>query len=280
MALGRLGGYLISMLESHGWAVVERVVDRGRVDALIALARELAGIDLDDRATWDVAPAAIAAWAHQAQWDVRQDPRVHRVFAELWGQDELLVSQDALGYKPPVAVVPDAREGAGGLADANGMSLHWDLHPGAGRHVYQGVLYLTDVGPDDGAFCAVPGVFGDLRGWLDRHPDADTSGDEQLDLEGHAVVAVPGGAGDLVIFDSRLPHGNLANHGDRPRLVQYVSMTPPGFWGERREEHAQLYLSGRANPSYRWKAGFDGPAPCPPARLTELGRKLVGIDPW
>ncbi len=198
----------------------------------------------------------------------------------LWQTEELVASQDALGFKPPVDVVPEARPDAEGLVSAHGLALHWDLDPRDERHLYQGVLYLTDVGPGDGEFCGVPGIFADLAGWLRRHRDAETNGDDPIDLEGHPIVGVTANAGDLVVFDSRLPHGNLPNHGRRPRLVQYVSMFPAGFWGERREDHAELYRTGMPNPTYRWKAGWDKPAPWPPADLTPLGRKLAGIDPW
>lgn len=259
---------------------MEQVVDQEQIDGLIALARELAGIDLDDPATWDVTASALATWAHQAQWDVRQHPRVHHAFAELWQDEALVVSQDALGFKPPTSSVPETRREPGGLADSGAMALHWDLNPREGRWLYHGVLYLTDVGMEDGAFRGVPGIFRDLDGWLTRHPDADLSGDTTIDLESHPIVPVCAKAGDMVVFNSRLPHGNAANRGSHPRLVQYVSMFPAGFWGERREDHAELYLTGMPNPTYRWKPGWDTPAPSPPAQLTPLGRKLAGLDPW
>lgn len=264
----------------RGWAVAEQVASPRQVSALVELAHELAGVVLDEPETWDVPAAALATWAHQAQWDIRQSPRLHALFAELWRSEALVVSQDGLGYKPPVDAVPDARADSESLISAHGLALHWDLDPREARHLYQGVLYLTDVGPEDGPFCGVPGLFADLAGWLGRHPDAQTNGDELLDLEGHPVVEVCGRAGDLVLFDSRLPHGNRTNHGKRPRLVQYVSMFPAGFWGERRQDHAELYRTGMANPAYRWKVGWDEPAPWPPAKLTPLSRKLAGLDPW
>ncbi len=267
-------------LNRDGWTVVEQAATPREVAALVSLAGELAGVDLGDPATWDVPAPSLATWAHQAQWDVRQSPRIHAVFAGLWGTEALVVSQDALGFKPPIDLVPADRDDAESLVSAHGLALHWDLDPRDGRHLYQGVLHLTDVGPGDGEFCGVPGIYADLEGWLARHPDAETNGDDPLDLEGHQVVPVTARAGDLVVFDSRLPHGSLPNHGASPRLVQYVAMFPAGFWGERREDHAELYRSGLANPTYRWKAGWDKPAPWPPAELTPLGRKLAGLDPW
>lgn len=261
-------------LSGDGFTVVESAVDPSHVAALVAALDERFGVRMDEPETWATPlPITLPLWAHQAQWDVRQHPRVHAAFAEVWGRADLFVSQDALGFKAPLSVTPDAEH-------ARALALHWDRDPRLPEHSYQGVLYLSDVGERDGPFCGVPGVFGDLRGWLERHPQDDQSGDEPLNLEGHEIVAVAGKAGDLVIFDSRLPHGNLDHRGSQPRLVQYVAMTPPGFWGEQPGDHAALHASGRANPTYRHKPGFDVIAPGPPAALTLLGRRLAGYDPW
>ncbi|MBA2637189.1 MAG: phytanoyl-CoA dioxygenase family protein [Solirubrobacterales bacterium] len=66
--------------------------------------------------------------------------------------------------------------------------------------------------------------------WSARHPEAEAW---DIYREGHPVVPVCGHAGDLVLFDGRLPHGSLVNRGRRPRVVQYVLLSPVGYWGER-----------------------------------------------
>jgi ectoine hydroxylase-related dioxygenase (phytanoyl-CoA dioxygenase family) len=157
------------------------------------------------------------------------------------------------------------------------MPLHFDLDPREGRHAYQGVVHLTDVGADDGAFRCVPGVFADLAGWLARHPDFEPGAWSEPDLEGHPIVAVPARAGDLVVFDSRLLHGNAAHRGSAPRVVQYVAMTPPGFWAEAPDASAELHRSGYAPEHLRRRPGWAGPATEPPARLTALGHRLLGL---
>jgi hypothetical protein len=81
----------------------------------------------------------------------------------------------------------------------------------------------------------------------------------------------------LVVFDSRLLHGNAAHRGTAPRVVQYVAMTPPGFWGETADAWAELYRTGCAPEHFRRRPGWEGPAEDPPARLTALGRRLVGL---
>lgn len=92
------------------------------------------------------------------------------------------------------------------------------------------------------------------------------------------TARVPGEAGDLVVWASRLPHGNSSSTGDRPRSAQYVEMYPATFpnravrdrriaaWRERRP-----FGEGPSN----WESrNLD------PAELTPLGEKLLGRDPW
>jgi hypothetical protein len=254
---------------SHGYVCVPRAAERAHVDAILAALRDVAGVDVDDPATWDIPSAWPPLWGHQAQWDVRQHPPVHAAFAAVYGREDLVVSQDGVGFKPPAA-------GTASRA-TQPLSIHWDLDPRHPEISVQGVLHLTDAGPEHGAFRCVPGLFADLDGWLERHPDAGTS---DVDLEGHPLVPVPGAAGDLILFSSRLPHGNGVNTAATPRVVQYVAMWPAGFWGDTREQHAARYRSGEAAPAWRSRPGWDRPQPWLPARLTPLGRRLAGLDAW
>ena len=255
-------------LHEHGYVVVEQAVPREHVDALLGVLRDEAGLDVDDPATWDFGSFSPPIWGHQAQWEFRQHPGVHGAFAQAYGQDALLVSQDGMSFKPPEEVAATRAAAA--------LPIHWDRDPREPRPLYQGVLYLTDVAADQGAFCGVPGVFEDLAGWLERHPDA---GLDQPDLEGHAIVPVPARAGDLVVFDSRLPHGNGANRADRPRAAQYVNYWPPEL-GASAQDCAELYRTGMAAPYLRGRPGWDQAQPWPPAQLSPLGRRLAGLDAW
>lgn len=254
-------------LREHGYVVVEHAVPPELVQAALAVVRDTIGVDLDDPDTWRIDTFSPPVWGHQVQWDLRQHPGLHRIFADVVGQDALLVTHEGFGIKPPMERHPTRAAAA--------LPVHWDADPRNGRGGFQGVLYLTDVAADQGPFVGVPGVFADLEGWLERHPDA---GLDDLDLEGHEPVPVPARAGDLVVFDGRLPHGNAPNHAGSPRVVQYVSMvadTP-----ERAAEHAELYRSGMAPAGLRGRPGWDVPQPWPPAELTGLGRRLAGLDSW
>ena len=205
----------LEQLRRDGYTVVEGVAGPEQIEPLLALALQASGVVLDDPSTWDPdAPELLELTDHPAQWDLRRHPPLHEAFAAAYGERDLGVSQDRLGVK-----VPGRR----------GMRIHHDVDPHRPPKVFGGLVYLTDTPAERGAFRCVPGIFRDLPGWLARHPDA---GIDVVDPEGHDVVAVPGRAGDLVMWDVRLPHANGENLADAPRVVQYVSMFPRGAWSE------------------------------------------------
>lgn len=256
-------------LRAHGYVVVPQAVEPEHVHELLEVLREVTGFDVDDPKTWEWSSFSAPIWNHQAQWDVRQHPRLHGAFAAAYGQDALMTGLEGIGVKPPEKVAATRAAAA--------LPIHLDRDPREPRPVFQGVLYLTDVAPEQGAFTCVPGVFEDLEGWLERHPDVDWN---DIDTEGHDLLPIPGNAGDLVLFDSRLPHGNAANLADSPRVVQYLGYWPPGLWGDTPQDTAELYRTGVANPAFRGRPGWDVPNPWPPAELSPLGRKLAGVDAW
>jgi ectoine hydroxylase-related dioxygenase (phytanoyl-CoA dioxygenase family) len=84
------------------------------------------------------------------------------------------------------------------------------------------MLFLTDAARGEGSFECVPSIFQDLDRYLDEHPGRVL--DAPVDVAGHDVVEVPARAGDLVVWDARLPHQGGRNRGGRPRISLAVSM--------------------------------------------------------
>jgi hypothetical protein len=258
-------------LQRNGVVVVPEAVPRALSDRLVDVICGEFGIDLDDPATWyGRGDIPLPLWGHQAQWDIRQHPGLHDVFSMVYATRRLWVSLDHVAFKPPV-------RDAGEDEAAQALPIHWDVDPRSGRHLYQAILHLSDSPAERGAFRCVPALWHDREGWFDRHPGAGT---DDIDLEGNKVIAVPCRAGDLLIFDSRMPHGNGTNTDRAPRITQAVTMQPPNFWGEAAADRIVLWETGRANPSYVDWPGFDQVQPWPPATLTLLGRRLLGLEDW
>jgi ectoine hydroxylase-related dioxygenase (phytanoyl-CoA dioxygenase family) len=267
----------------NGYIVVPGVVPQENLDAAIAAVWEFLGMDPDDPATWyppERRGAIVHLHQHQALWDNRQHPQVHQAFADILGTEKLWVSMDRAGMKPPINPRFPHYDDSG--------FVHWDLDtakPLPQSLGVQGVLALADTTPEMGGFQCVPGFHRVLEEWIREQP-ADRN-PRTPDLSrlppGYEVTPIPMKAGDLVIWDRLLAHGNGRNEGDRPRLAQYITMYPAGDDEEQREERVACWREGRAPGN--WEREIPEPyrgreRNNPPAELSPLGRKLLGLDLW
>ncbi|MFB6136402.1 MAG: phytanoyl-CoA dioxygenase family protein [Halobacteriaceae archaeon] len=285
--------------ERDGYVKLSGVVPEEHCEAVVDAVWDCLGQDPDDPETWYDPPAGlddhwdsrpggfVKLFHHQALWDVRQHPRVYQAFAELLGEERLWTTIDQTGMKPPRH--PDHPE-----LDREFVHVDVDCRdvprPVPRPYGLQGVVYLADTTEEHGGFHCVPSLYRRRREWLDghdgegRHPDllGPDGGYADSPLDPGDVEAVPGEAGDLVVWDRLLPHGNGVNRTDEPRFAQYVAMEPARF-GDH-EARAARVASWREQRPY-----FDHQTPdprewerrnCERADLTPLGRRLLGADPW
>src|SRR5262249_11422473 len=150
----------------------------------------------------------------------------------------------------------------------------------------QGVLYLADTDEEMGGFQCVPGFHKNLEAWIaEQPPDRNPRVPDLSRLPpGMKLTPIPGRAGDLVIWDRLLAHGNGRNRSNKPRLAQFIAMRPAReyeegerqerirSWRERTHPYGKGYFPGDPR---RWEA-LHGRT----AELTPLGRKLLGLDRW
>ena len=233
-------------LTEHGYCVVKGVADGQQ----LATARALFWDDIEtakpgvrrgDAATWrqwnvdlrGIVSGSIAQGA--GAWYVRGLPRVREAFAQIWGDEDLIVSMDCvLVWRPWWGAAS-----CGVLPQTEG--LHLDQNPVSkpDRECVQGMVPLYDVDRRTGGLAVVPGSHaGRSREWR-RHfagkgdwcpvPWGDPlHGAERL------VVAE---AGDLILWDSRTVHGGVVGPGGGApaeadgaprlaRLTQTVAMVP------------------------------------------------------
>jgi hypothetical protein len=265
-------------LQDSGVTLVESVIPRDYTEAVIRALPSVSSMDIHKADSWYALPAEypgiIPSHHHQSQWDIRQHPRLHQAFSELWQTEKLWVTMDRIGFVPPL------RRG-----EKAGCELHWDMDPTAGNSAYQAIVYLTDAPIERAPFSAVPSIFRNLDAWLKQQSEQDFS---KVDFSSEPAVQIPGKAGDLIIWNSKVPHGPGANRSSLPRVMLAVTMFPaeesrlrdstPLSWS--RDEQIEWWRTKRAPPWWRGVPNQRDPEPGAPATLTDLGRRLVGIEKW
>jgi hypothetical protein len=278
----------LRFFDGNGYVVVHDAVPQRNLDAVIAAIWEFTGMDPNDPEDWYRPPLAtygmLEMYQHQALWDNRQHPRVHQAFSDILGTEKLWVSFDRAGLKPPAHPAHPEYDHKG--------FIHWDLDTSKPFPplCVQGVLCLTDTTADMGGFQCIPGFHHDLEDWIktqpaDRNPHAP---DLSRLPPGRSVQPIPGRAGDLIIWNRMLAHGNGHNTSNKARLAQYITMFPAGsaksvFGKESEREERIREWRDRLSPEASWAPGdprhweqIHGKT----AELTPLGRKLLGLDPW
>lgn len=268
----------------QGYIVVPQAVPREQALRLADFLWEFEEKDPANPETWYAPPRAeiqmkelansgmVEVYNHQYLWDNRQYPRVYDAFVDIWGTERLWVTIDRANLNFP------ARPGF-----AFDGFIHWDYDPETKPVNVQGVLALADQTDEEmGGFQCIPELYRTYDSWKLTQP-ADRNR-FRPDTTGFETVKVRMQAGDLLIFNSLLPHGIRPNRsGDKVRIAQYVSMMPA------QEENAAL-REWRIE-SWRHRIAPQGYAfPGDPrnweqtryetARLSSLGEKLLGLRSW
>lgn len=239
----------------------------------------------------------------------RQAPGVHRAFAAVFGTERLVVNVGrASAMRPTHKVLLQRQRTEEGMPHSEELRadkpewktkdgaewLHWDMNPFTGaastfswrardpaanrsyeRLRVQGILALSDCGPQDGGFFCVPGSHSAMRGWAQRHGQAVrdskvTSPESNLQLvlpqddplKENAQKA-PIRKGSLLIWSAALAHCNFPNNSDRLRVVQYIQMA-----------EADDPVIGPLCTKLHYFP------PTSQFSLTELGSKLYGFRTW
>ena len=208
----------LAFWDEHGYVVVHDAVPESSRAAATQAILDHVGARADNPESWykpNDHGIMVQFFQHAAFTANRQSRRVHKAFSQLWKTVDLWVSTDRAGFNVP--------ERPGWLF--RGPDLHWDVS--LARPIpfgTQGILYLTDTGPEQGAFTLVPGFHRRIDAWLDGlFPGADP---RQQNLHALGSKPIAGRAGDLVIWHHALPHGSRPNRATRPRIVQYINMRP------------------------------------------------------
>ena len=149
-------------------------------------------------------PCGMVQLFHDASlWKMREWPRLHGIFADLYGTEQLWVTMDRAHFKPPENPKYPEWSDPGPVHGG----LHWDTYAvdGVIPFAVQGVLYLEDTAPHQGALRVVP---------------------KSVHRPSNDAVPVPGSAGTLVVWHSATLHGPGRNTHTLPRISAYITMLP------------------------------------------------------
>jgi ectoine hydroxylase-related dioxygenase (phytanoyl-CoA dioxygenase family) len=216
----------------------------------------------------------VEVYNNQYLWDNRQTQKVYDAFVDIWGTEKLWVTIDRANLNFPI------RKGF----EYKGF-IHWDYDPETKPQNVQGVIALSDqTDVNMGGFQCIPWLFQNYDSWKLSQPEDRNR--FQPDISGieNKIERVAMEAGDLLIFNSLLPHGIRPNLSkDKVRIAQYISMMPA-------EEDNRLLKQWRIN-SWKNRIAPKGYAfPGDPrnweqkkygtAKLSSLGEKLLGKTSW
>lgn len=269
---------------NNGYIVIRNAVPREQAQKTAGFLWEFEEKDPDDSATWYAPPRAemkmkeltntgmVEVYNNQLLWENRQYPRVYDAFTDIWGTDKLWVTIDRANLNFPM------RPGF----EYKGF-IHWDYDPETKPVNVQGVLALGDQTDENmGGFQCVPELYRTYDTWKKTQPeDRDHF---KPDVSGFDIVKVKMEAGDLLIFNSLLPHGIRPNRSDnKVRMAQYISMMPAQEDNEQlrqwriqswRERIAPEGYAFPGDPRHWEKTKY------PTAVLSPLGKKLLGLELW
>ena len=270
---------------TKGYVIVKDAVPPENLSRLVELLWEFQEMDPADSETWYKPQlrdnemkvlnnsGMVEIYNHQFLWDNRQHPRVYDAFVDIWDREDLWVKIDRANHNPPNR----------GIRHFDGF-IHCDVDTSLVPLPVnvQGVLSLVDTDREMGGFQCVPELFRTLEGWIKTQPaDRDPWAPDPTGFE---IDEVSMAAGDLLIFNSLLPHGIRPNRSpNRVRMAQYITLRPA------EETNAEL-LEWRIR-SWRDREAPQGHAfPGDPrhweetrygtAVLTPLGEKLLGSRSW
>jgi hypothetical protein len=247
---------------------------------------------------------AVELYHSQAQWDNLTCPRMHELFTQLYQTPRLVAGQARFSITPPSR---DSEEEQG---------FHWDLAPlyeylhctvpghearapsPAARSVRDGVgtlppfaiaavLYLTDTPAEAGGFTCIPRFHRRIEHWLGTLPPNTDPKLQDLASLSPGPVSAGGQAGDVVLWNSLLPHGAGVNRTPHSRVVQYVGLHPADDWSMSGGKHGHAAQEARAA-LQRWHAERTGSPrlKLPNERGQPLvwryrtGRMIAGLEAW
>lgn len=207
----------LNFWKKNGYVVVKNAATAEQVKAATDAIWAFYQGSPDEPETWYNQHAAkrglmLVFTQHPALRALRNSARVRKAYEQLYGTTAIFKTIDKVSINPPETA----------SYRFMGSAVHWDMSLALPiPEKYQGLMYLTNVGAEDGAFKCVPGFHHRLEEWLSSVPEGVNTRDYAVAvLKPEPVIA---NAGDFIIWHQALPHCASPNLGKHPRLVQYLT---------------------------------------------------------
>lgn len=269
----------------NGYVVVKNAVPKEQAAQTASFLWEFEDKDPNAPETWYKNPynememkelvgtGMVEVYNHQQLWNNRQAPKVYEAFTDIWGTEKLWVTIDRANLNFPIRPGHEYK-----------AFIHWDYDPETKPQNVQGVLALADQTDENmGGFQCIPELYRTYDTWKLTQPQDRNRFMPDISQFENAIVKVKLEAGDLLIFNSLLPHGIRANRSEQVRIAQYISMMPAEEENEELREWRINSWENRVAPT-----GFAFPGDprnweqtkYERAELSGLGKKLLGLERW
>ena len=213
----------LAFWQENGYVIIKDAISKEDCKATQQAIWEFLEMNPDDRESWykrheEQRGLMLNFHNHETLNRNRLSPRIQKAYEQLYKTTKIYKTIDKVSFNPP---------------ETNnfkflGSPLHWDVSLKQPIPFgLQGLLYLTDCDPNDGAFHCVPGFHTKIDSWLNGlEPHINPREEALATLQPVPVVAK---AGDFIIWQNTLPHCASPNHGNVPRMVQYLTYFPDDF---------------------------------------------------
>lgn len=213
----------LAFWNENGYVIVKDAVSKEDCENTQRAIWDHLKMDPDDKETWyavheDLRGLMLNFSDHETLNKNRFSPRVKKAYEQLYNTSKIYKTIDKVSFNPPET----------NSFKFLGSDLHWDVSLKTPISFgLQGLLYLTDCGPEDGAFHCIPGFHNKIENWLEGLGTNVNPREEALKtLKPKPIL---GNAGDFIIWHHSLPHCATANHGKSPRMVQYLTYLPDNY---------------------------------------------------
>ena len=207
----------------NGYVIIKNAVSKKDCEDTVEAIWNYLKMDPDKSETWynrheDQKGLMLNFSDHKTLNKNRFSPRIKKAYEQLYNSAKIYKTIDKVSFNPP-----ETKD-----FTFLGSPLHWDISLKQPiTFGFQGLLYLTDCGSNDGAFHCVPGFHNKIDDWLDNLGTNENPRNKAI--ETLKPEPITGNAGDFIIWNNTLPHCASANRGKSPRMVQYLTYLPDGY---------------------------------------------------